>query len=122
VKPPISRGAGQAGEDVVRPQEALRTCSNTEVAEATIRSIGGGLFFAIAAEAQRRRRPLGKFVAELVRDFEDAAGSVIWARAEQAMQDAEQPVLAGPSVVAAHGLLRHNPAAGRSRRREWMDA
>ncbi len=103
-------------------REVLRTCSNAEVAEAALRSIGGGLFFAVAAEAQRRRQPLGKFVAELVRDFESAAGPVIWARAEQAMGDAEHPVLAGLSIVAAHGLLRQNLAAGRSRRRELMDA
>ena len=103
-------------------REALRTCSRADVAEAALRSIGGGLFFAIAAEAQSRRRPLGKFAAELVRDFEQTAGAVVWARAEEAMRDAEQPMLAGLSIVAAHGLLRQNPAAGRSRRRELMNA
>ncbi len=103
-------------------REVLRTCSNAEVAEAALRSIGGGLFFAIAAEAQRRGRPLGKFGAELVRDFEDSAGPVVWASAEQAMRDAEHPVLAALSVVAARGLLTQNPAAGRGRRREPMDA
>jgi hypothetical protein len=101
----------------------LRTCSNADVADAALRSIGGGLFFAIAAQAQRRRLSLGKFGAELVRDFENAAGAVVWARAEQAMQDdAEQPVLAALSIVAAHGLLRQNHTAGRHGRRELMDA
>ncbi len=103
-------------------REVLRTFSHAEVAEAALRSIGGGLFFAVAAEAQRHRQPLGKFVAALVRRFEDTAATVVWARAEQAMRDAEQPALAGLAIVAAYGLLSQTFAGGRSRRRELMDA
>ncbi len=89
-------------------RSVLGTCSHADVAQAALMSIGGVLAAAVAVEAQRRREPLGPFVAGLVRDFEGLADTCVWAGAEQAMQGSEQPVLAGLYVVIAHGLLRRN--------------
>ncbi len=85
-------------------------------------SIGGELAEVVAIEARRRRQPVGELVAELVHDFEIALGTCVWARAEQTMREAEQPVLAGLYVVVAHGLFRQNLAKPRRQSPELMSA
>jgi hypothetical protein len=89
-------------------REVLRTCSNAKVAEAALISIGGDLSTVVAAEAANRGVSPGGFVAKLVRDFERNVGTCVWARAEQAMRGADQPLLAGLYAIVAHGLLAHN--------------
>ncbi len=92
----------------MRLREVIHTCSNEYVAEAALISLGGALAKTVAVAAARRGLPQGRFVAELARDFERHAGTCIWARAEQAMRGADQPVLVGLYVVLAQGLLREN--------------
>jgi hypothetical protein len=92
----------------VRLREVIHTCSNEYVAEAALISLGGAVAKTVAVAAARRGLPLGRFVAELARDFKRHAGTCVWARAEQAMRGADQPVLVGLYVVLAEGLLREN--------------
>ncbi|HZZ59968.1 MAG TPA: hypothetical protein VFE63_02180 [Roseiarcus sp.] len=92
----------------MRLQEVIHTCSNEYVAEAALISLGGAVAKTVAVAAARRGLPMGRFVAELARDFERHAGTCVWARAEQAMRGADQPVLVGLYVVLAQGLLREN--------------
>jgi len=92
----------------VRLREVIHTCSNDKVAEAAVVSLGGAFAKIVAVAAARRCLPQGRFVAELVRDFERHAGTCVWAQAEQAMRGADQPVLVGLYVILAHGLLEEN--------------
>ena len=89
-------------------QRTYNTCSNDKVAEAALVSLGGAFAKIVAVAAARRGLPQGRFVAELVRDFERHAGTCLWAQAEQAMRGADQPVLVGLYVVLAHGLLEQH--------------
>ena len=95
----------------MRLQEVIHTCSNEKVAEAALTSLGGAFAKIVAVAAARRGVQLGRFVAELARDFERHVGTCVWARAEQAMRGADQPVLVGLYVILAHGLLEENPRA-----------
>jgi hypothetical protein len=92
----------------VELREVIKTCSNTKVAEAALVSVGGNLAAVVASEAARRDVSVGGFVAQLVHDFERNDGTCVWARAEQAMRGAEQPILAGLYVIVAYGLLAQN--------------
>ncbi len=92
----------------MRLREVIHTCSNEYVAEAALISLGGPVAKTVAVAAARRGLPVGPFVAELARDFERHAGTCIWARTEQAMRGADQPILVGLYVILAHGLLREN--------------
>jgi hypothetical protein len=92
----------------MRLREVIHTCSNDKVAEAALISLGGAFAKIVAVAAARRGFPQGRFVAELTREFERHAGTCVWARAEQAMRGADQPVLVGLYVILAHGLLEEN--------------
>jgi hypothetical protein len=92
----------------MRLREVIHTCSNDKVAEAALISLGGAFAEIVAVAAARRGVPRGRLVAELARDFERYAGTCVWARAEQAMRGADQPILVGLSVILAHGLLDEN--------------
>jgi hypothetical protein len=94
--------------EFVRLREVIHTCSNEYVAEAALISLGGPVAKIVAVAAARRGLSLGRFVAELACDFERHTGTCIWARAEQAMRGADQPVLVGLYVILAQGLLREN--------------
>jgi hypothetical protein len=89
----------------LRWQEVIHTCSNEKVAEAALISLGGAFAKIVDVAAARRGVQLGRFVAELARDFERYMGTCVWARAEQSMRGADQPVLVGLYIVLAHGLL-----------------
>ena len=92
----------------MRLREVIHTCSNDKVAEAALVSLGGAFAKMVAVAAARRGLPQGRFVAELVRDFQRHAGTCVWAQAEQAMRGADQPVLVGLYVILAHGLLEES--------------
>ena len=92
----------------MRLREVIHACSNDKVAEAALVSLGGAFAKIVAVAAARRCLQQGRFVAELVRDFERHAGTCVWAQAEQAMRGADQPVLVGLYVILAHGLLEDN--------------
>ena len=94
----------------MRLREVIHTCSNEYVAEAALISLGGPVAKIVAETAARRGLPLGLFIVEMARDFErhSGTGTCVWARAEQAMRGADQPILVGLYVILAHGLLREN--------------
>ncbi len=85
--------------------DVIHACSNGEVAEAALMSIGGAFAKVVTTEAASRGVPRGRFIAQLVGEFERNAGTCVWARAAQAMRGADQPVLVGLYVILAHGLL-----------------
>ena len=89
-------------------REVIHTCSNDKVAEAGLISLGSAFAETVAVAAAKRGVSRGRFVAELARDFERHAGSCVWARAEQAMRGADQPILVGLYVILAHGLMRES--------------
>ncbi|HKN27795.1 MAG TPA: hypothetical protein VJY34_07875 [Roseiarcus sp.] len=92
----------------MRLREVIHTCSNEKVAEAALISLGGAFAEIVVAAAARRGESRGRFVVDLARDFERHAGTCVWARAEQAMRGADQPILVGLYVILAHGLLEEN--------------
>ena len=57
-------------------REIVHTCSNTEVARAAVKSIGGEFAREFAADASRRELPSGVWAARLVREFADTADEV----------------------------------------------
>ena len=93
-------------------REVIHTCSNDKVAEAGLISLGSAFAETVAVAAAKRGVSRGRFVAELARDFERHAGSCVWARAEQAMRGADQPILVGLYVILAHGLMREKFSIG----------
>jgi hypothetical protein len=85
------------------------------VAEAALMSLGGPFARTVADTAAKRGVPLGRFVAELARDFEHQAGACVWTQAEQAMRGADQPVLVGLYVILVQGILRDGLRAASNR-------
>ena len=85
-------------------REIIRTCSNAQVAEAALASIGGEFARRFAAEAARRDLPSGALAARLVSNFAASAEKEGWKRADEATRGADQPILSGLRVILSDGL------------------
>src|SRR5215469_6012348 len=82
-------------DGVVNMRKVARTCSNPQVAEAALFSIGGELARLTALKAARVGMSCGAYVAQVVLAFERGADLRAWARAEQETRGMDQPILAG---------------------------
>jgi hypothetical protein len=76
-------------------REIVHTCSNTNVARAAIRSIGGEFAKGFCAEASKRKVTSGALAAHLVREFAEHADETKMQAVYAAMHRSEQPILSG---------------------------
>jgi hypothetical protein len=95
----------------------IGACSNEYVANWALRSMGGELATQTRREAARQGKPPGRFVAEIVRDFERASDFAALANAARSMRGTDQPLLAGLRFILAHRALNRRPEPPRQRRR-----
>ncbi|HZZ59997.1 MAG TPA: hypothetical protein VFE63_02325 [Roseiarcus sp.] len=79
----------------------IGACSNEHVAGWALQSMGGDLARQTRREAAREGKPPGRFVAEIVRDFERTSDFAARANAARSMRGADQPLLAGLRFILA---------------------
>ena len=84
-------------------REIVHTCSNSDVARAAIRSIGGEFAVRFAADASRREMSSGALAARMVREFAEKADEVEWHRVNAAARGADQPILSGLRYILERG-------------------
>lgn len=85
-------------------REIVHTCSNSNVARAAIRSIGGEFATRFAADASRREMSSGVWAARLVREFAEKADEVEWHRVNAVAKGADQPILSGLRYILERGV------------------
>jgi len=85
-------------------REIVHTCSNSEVARAAVKSIGGDFARDFAAEASRRELPSGVWAASLVREFADKADEVELQSVVAATHGSDQPILSGLRYILERGV------------------
>ena len=85
-------------------REIVHTCSNTEVARAAVKSIGGDFAREFVAEATRRELPSGVLAARLVREFADKADEVELQSVVAATHGSDQPILSGLRYILERGV------------------
>src|SRR5271156_6885970 len=88
-------------------REIVHTCSNTEVARAAVKSIGGDFARDFVAEASRRELPSGVLAARLVREFADKADEVELQSVVAATHGSDQPILTGLPYLHEGGGADH---------------
>jgi hypothetical protein len=79
----------------------IGACSNEHVATWALQSMGDELAKQARREAARQGKPPGRFVAEIVRDFERASDFADRANAARSIRASDQPVLAGLRFILA---------------------
>jgi hypothetical protein len=92
-------------------REIVHTCSNSEVARAAVKSIGGDFARDFVAEASRRELPSGVLAARLVREFADKADEVELQSVVAATHGSDQPILSGLRYILERGV-RDNARKG----------
>jgi hypothetical protein len=92
-------------------REIVHTCSNSEVARAAVKSIGGDFARDFVAEASRRELPSGVLAARLVREFADNANEVELQSVVAATHGSDQPILSGLRYILERGV-RDNARRG----------
>ena len=103
-------------------REIVHTCSNSEVARAAVKSIGGDFARDFAAEASRREVPSGVLAARLVREFADKADEVELQRVVAATQGSDQPILSGLRYILERGVRDDPRKGGAKTPPAWMIA
>jgi hypothetical protein len=84
----------------------IGACSNEHVATWALQSMGDELAKQTRREAARQGKPPGRFVAEIVRDFEQASDFSDRANAARSIRESDQPVLAGLRFILARRASR----------------
>jgi hypothetical protein len=79
----------------------IGACSNEHVAGWALRSMGGDLATRTRRGAARQGKPPGRFVAEIVRDFEHTSDFTARANAARSMRGADQPLLSALRFILA---------------------
>jgi hypothetical protein len=95
----------------------LGACSNEYVAGWALQSMDGELATQTRREAARQGKPPGRFVAEIVRDFERTSDFAARANAARSMRGADQPLFAGLRFILARRILAHRAFSIRVSRR-----
>ena len=90
----------------------ISACSNEHVASWALRSMGDELATQTRREAACQGKPPGRFVAEIVRDFERTSDFAARANAARAMRGSDQPLLAGLRFMLAHRASQHDGSCG----------
>jgi len=80
----------------------IGACSNEHVASWALQSMGGELATQTRREAACQGKPPGRFVAEIVRDFERTSDFAARANAARSIRGSDQPLLAGLRFILAH--------------------
>jgi hypothetical protein len=101
-------------------REIVRTCSNSEVARAAVKSIGGEFARDFAQEASRRELPSGVWAARLVREFADKADEVELQGVLAATHRSQQPVLSGLRYILERGVRVSSQKGGEYMPPAWM--
>jgi hypothetical protein len=89
-------------------REIVHTCSNSEVARAAVKSIGGDFAREFAADASQRQLSSGVWAANLVKQFADKADEVELQGVIAAAHGSDQPILSGLRYILERGV-RENP-------------
>jgi hypothetical protein len=90
--------------------EIVRTCSNPDVADAALASIGGRFAESFVAEASRRNLTPGVLTALIVKDFQANATFEQMEEVVAAASSADQPVLAGLRyILIQSGMSKLTP-------------
>ena len=79
----------------------IEACSNEHVASWALQSMGDELARQTRREAVRQGKAPGRFVAEIVRDFERTSDFAARANAARSIRGSDQPVLAGLRFILA---------------------
>jgi hypothetical protein len=104
-------------------REIVHTCSNSEVARAAVKSIGGDFARDFVAEASRRALPSGVLAARLVREFADKADEVELQSVVAATHGSDQPILSGLRYILERGVRDNaRKAGGNKTPPAWMIA
>lgn len=103
-------------------REIVHTCSNTEVARAAVKSIGGDFAREFVAEATRRELPSGVLAARLVREFADKADEVELQSVVAATHGSDQPILSGLRYILERGVRDYVHKGGAKTPPAWMIA
>ncbi|MFY9627147.1 MAG: hypothetical protein WAK03_03200 [Methylocystis sp.] len=75
--------------------DMIHSCSNANVAEAAVCSIGGAFAERVATVAVKNGMDVGRFVAIIMQDFGRRANDSIIATLQQNVAGADQPLLNG---------------------------
>ncbi len=96
-------------------REIVHTCSNINVANAAVASIGGQFATDFAEDANRREMSRGAFAAHLVREFASCADEREWRRLAVATRGSDYPILSGLRYILDRARRDSAPPA-------WMIA
>src|ERR1700693_2727335 len=111
------------GGSVMIYREIVHTCSNSEVARAAVKSIGGDFARDFVAEASRRELPSGVLAARLVREFADKADEVALQSVVAATHGSDHPNLSGLRYILERGVRDNSrKGAGSGAPPAWMIA
>ena len=80
----------------------IEACSNEHVASWAVQRMDDDLVRRTRREAAYQGKPPGRFVAEIVRDFERTSDFAARANAVRAIRGSDQPLLAGLRFMLAH--------------------
>ena len=100
--------------------EIVRTCSNANVANAALASIGGSFAEHFAAEAARSHLSPGALTSLIVKDFSAHASFEQRAEVDAAASGTDQPILAGLRRILIQSEVSKNGADGGTRAQEWQ--
>ncbi len=103
-------------------REIVHTCSNSKVAHAAVKSIGGDFAREFAADASQRKLPSGVWAARLVREFADKADEVELQGVVAATHGSDQPILSGLRYILERGVRDNSRKGGAKAPPAWMIA
>lgn len=95
----------QRKEIAVSIEEIVHTCSNEKVAHAAVASLGFDFASRVRSEAESHGIAMGSFVANIIRDFGEAADAGERKAVYRAMDRTDQPILCGLRFIL-EGRLR----------------
>jgi hypothetical protein len=93
--------------------DMIHSCSNDDVAQAAVASIGGRFADRVRAAAARNGLKAGRFVSLLVRDFARRADSKSLHALSANMLGADQPLLCGLERLVEPCLDEETPSVAR---------
>jgi hypothetical protein len=103
-------------------REIVHTCTNSEVARAAVKSIGGDFARDFVAEASRRELPSGVLAARMVREFADKTDEVELQSVVAATHGSDQPILSGLRYILERGVRGDKPKGANRTPPAWMIA
>jgi hypothetical protein len=86
----------------------IGACSNEHVASWALQSMDDELATQTRREAEYQGKPPGRFVAEIVREFERTSDFAARANAARSIRGSDQPLLAGLRSILAHRASQYD--------------